>query len=38
MKDHDSLISVSQSGETKDLIDIFNDIEARRLNISRGIG
>ncbi|MCB5229161.1 MAG: SIS domain-containing protein [Candidatus Cloacimonetes bacterium] len=35
VKDHDLVIGVSQSGETKDLIDIFNDIEASGLNISR---
>ncbi|MCD4650806.1 MAG: SIS domain-containing protein [Candidatus Cloacimonetes bacterium] len=31
----DVIIGVSQSGETKDLIDIFNDIEASEQNISR---
>ncbi len=35
LKDHDLIIGVSQSGETKDLIDIFNDIDASGLNISK---
>lgn len=35
IKDNDLIIGVSQSGETKDLIDIFNDIEAKNLNIKK---
>ena len=33
LRDDDIIIGVSQSGETKDLIDIFNDVEASGLNI-----
>lgn len=33
LKDNDVIIGVSQSGETKDLIDIFNDVEASGLDI-----
>jgi len=35
LKDHDMIIGVSQSGETKDLIDIFNDIDASGLLINK---
>lgn len=35
LKDHDLIIGVSQSGETKDLIDIFNDIDASGLDVSK---
>ncbi|MCF7858832.1 MAG: SIS domain-containing protein [Candidatus Cloacimonetes bacterium] len=35
LKDNDVIIGVSQSGETKDLIDIFNDIEASELDIKK---
>ncbi len=37
MKDHDFIIGVSQSGETKDLIDIFNDITERKLDVSKAV-
>ncbi len=33
LKDNDVIIGVSQSGETKDLIDIFNDVERSGLDI-----
>ncbi len=33
LQDDDVIIGVSQSGETKDLIDIFNDVESSGLNI-----
>jgi glucosamine 6-phosphate synthetase-like amidotransferase/phosphosugar isomerase protein len=33
LRDHDLIIGVSQSGETKDLIDIFNDIEIQNKDI-----
>ena len=35
IKDNDLIIGVSQSGETKDLIDIFNDIDAKDLNVRK---
>ncbi len=35
IKDNDLIIGVSQSGETKDLIDIFNDIEGKNLNVRK---
>jgi glutamine---fructose-6-phosphate transaminase (isomerizing) len=35
LKDNDLIIGVSQSGETKDLIDIFNDIDQTNLNIRK---
>ena len=35
LRDNDAIIGVSQSGETKDLIDIFNDIESSGLDIKR---
>jgi len=35
IKDNDLIIGVSQSGETKDLIDIFNDIDAKNLNVRK---
>ncbi|MDD3103765.1 MAG: SIS domain-containing protein [Candidatus Cloacimonetes bacterium] len=35
IKDNDLIIGVSQSGETKDLIDIFNDIDSKNLNVSK---
>ncbi|MBW6513389.1 MAG: SIS domain-containing protein [Candidatus Syntrophosphaera sp.] len=35
IKDNDLIIGVSQSGETKDLIDIFNDIESSNVNVSK---
>jgi glucosamine 6-phosphate synthetase-like amidotransferase/phosphosugar isomerase protein len=35
IKDNDLIIGVSQSGETKDLIDIFNDIERSNVDVSR---
>lgn len=35
IKDNDLIIGVSQSGETKDLIDIFNDIEASNVKTSQ---
>ncbi|MFA7057462.1 MAG: SIS domain-containing protein [Candidatus Cloacimonadales bacterium] len=35
LKDNDLIIGVSQSGETKDLIDIFNDIDESGLNIRK---
>ncbi len=35
IKDNDLIIGVSQSGETKDLIDIFNDIEHKNLNVRK---
>ncbi|MCF7919569.1 MAG: SIS domain-containing protein [Candidatus Cloacimonetes bacterium] len=33
LRDNDVIIGVSQSGETKDLIDIFNDVEASGKNV-----
>lgn len=35
LRDDDVIIGVSQSGETKDLVDIFNDIERSDLNIKK---
>lgn len=35
IKDNDLIIGVSQSGETKDLIDIFNDIDKMKLDVSK---
>ncbi|MDY0151333.1 MAG: SIS domain-containing protein, partial [Candidatus Cloacimonas sp.] len=35
IKDNDLIIGVSQSGETKDLIDIFNDIDSADLNVRK---
>lgn len=35
IKDHDLIIGVSQSGETKDLIDIFNDITEQKLDVRK---
>ena len=35
LRDDDVIIGVSQSGETKDLIDIFNDIDQLNLNIRK---
>ncbi len=35
LKDNDVVIGVSQSGETKDLIDIFNDIDQLNLSIKK---
>ena len=35
IKDNDLIIGVSQSGETKDLIDIFNDIDSKNLNVRK---
>ena len=35
LKDNDVVIGVSQSGETKDLVDIFNDIDKRELNVKK---
>ncbi len=35
LKDNDVIIGVSQSGETKDLIDIFNDVEASNLDVKK---
>lgn len=35
LRDDDVIIGVSQSGETKDLIDIFNDIERSNLDIKK---
>jgi glucosamine 6-phosphate synthetase-like amidotransferase/phosphosugar isomerase protein len=35
IKDNDLIIGVSQSGETKDLIDIFNDIDSTDLNVRK---
>lgn len=35
LKDNDVIIGVSQSGETKDLIDIFNDIDKLNLSIKK---
>lgn len=35
LKDNDVIIGVSQSGETKDLIDIFNDIDQLNLSIKK---
>jgi glucosamine 6-phosphate synthetase-like amidotransferase/phosphosugar isomerase protein len=37
LKDNDLIIGVSQSGETKDLIDIFNDIDQTNLNIRKAV-
>ena len=35
IKDNDLVIGVSQSGETKDLIDIFNDIDRSQMKVSK---
>lgn len=35
IRENDVIVGVSQSGETKDLIDIFNDIEATGVNVKR---
>lgn len=35
LRDDDLIIGVSQSGETKDLIDIFNDVDNSNLNIKK---
>ena len=35
VKDNDVIIGVSQSGETKDLIDVFNDIEKKGLKVKK---
>jgi len=35
LRDNDVIIGVSQSGETKDLIDIFNDVDRTGLNIKK---
>ncbi len=35
IKDNDLIIGVSQSGETKDLIDIFNDIDSTDLDVHK---
>jgi len=35
IKDNDLIIGVSQSGETKDLIDIFNDIDSKDLSVRK---
>lgn len=35
IKDNDLIIGVSQSGETKDLIDIFNDIDSTDLDVRK---
>ncbi len=35
IKENDLIIGVSQSGETKDLIDIFNDLEQSNVNMSK---
>jgi glucosamine 6-phosphate synthetase-like amidotransferase/phosphosugar isomerase protein len=35
IKDNDVIIGVSQSGETKDLVDIFNDIDAMNLEVKK---
>lgn len=35
IKDNDLIIGVSQSGETKDLIDIFNDIDAGGMDVRK---
>ncbi len=37
IKNNDLIIGVSQSGETKDLIDIFNDIDASGLNVRKAV-
>jgi len=37
IKDNDLIIGVSQSGETKDLIDIFNDIDNKDLNVRKAV-
>lgn len=37
LKDNDLIIGVSQSGETKDLIDIFNDIDRTNPNIHKTV-
>lgn len=37
IKEHDLIIGVSQSGETKDLIDIFNDIDDSGLDIRKAV-
>ncbi|MCK9328968.1 MAG: SIS domain-containing protein [Candidatus Cloacimonetes bacterium] len=35
LKDNDVIIGVSQSGETKDLVDIFNDIDKKNLQVKK---
>ncbi len=35
LRDNDVIVGVSQSGETKDLVDIFNDVDSRNLNIKK---
>ena len=35
IQNNDIIIGVSQSGETKDLIDIFNDIDRKQLNVRK---
>lgn len=35
LKDNDVIIGVSQSGETKDLVDIFNDIDKKNLHVKK---
>ena len=35
LRDNDVIIGVSQSGETKDLIDIFNDVDASGLDVKK---
>ncbi len=35
LRNHDLMIGISQSGETKDLIDIFNCVEAQHLEINK---
>ncbi|MDD2332255.1 MAG: SIS domain-containing protein, partial [Candidatus Cloacimonetes bacterium] len=37
IKDNDVVIGVSQSGETKDLIDIFNDIDKMNLSVRKAV-
>jgi len=37
IKDNDLIIGVSQSGETKDLIDIFNDIDEKNLDVRKAV-
>lgn len=37
IKEHDLIIGVSQSGETKDLIDIFNDIDNMQLDVKKAV-
>ncbi|MCK5075033.1 MAG: SIS domain-containing protein [Calditrichia bacterium] len=35
LRNHDVLIGVSQSGETKDLVDIFNEVEEKDLKVAK---